>query len=149
MKRYGLIVLLMLLMPSRANAGDVQKHDKLSGQLKVTIVSLKDDEGTVRIGLFDSNANYASKDKPFKGLSVDIKEKKAECTFEEIPYGTYALKAYHDKNANGELDTNFLGIPKEPYGFSHTTGGKFGQAKWDDAKFVFDTKSMSIEIEVK
>jgi len=149
MKRYGLIILIVVLMASFAVAGDVQRHDKLSGQLKVTIVGLKDDEGTVRIGLFDSNANYASKEKPFKGLSADIKDQKAECTFEEIPHGTYALKVYHDKNTNGLLDANFLGVPKEPYGFSHTTRGRFDQAKWDDAKFVFDTKSMSIEIEVK
>ena len=37
----------------------------------------------------------------------------------DIPPGTYAIKLHIDENENGELDTNFLGIPKEQYGISN------------------------------
>ncbi|MDZ7756077.1 DUF2141 domain-containing protein [Rhodohalobacter sp.] len=30
---------------------------------------------------------------------------------------------YHDKNTNGELDTNLSGIPEEAYGFSNNARG--------------------------
>jgi uncharacterized protein (DUF2141 family) len=39
-------------------------------------------------------------------------------TLQDIPVGTYALEVYQDINSNGKMDSNFLGLPKEPYGFS-------------------------------
>jgi uncharacterized protein (DUF2141 family) len=41
----------------------------------------------------------------------------------------------HDRNGNGELDTNFVGIPKEPWAFSNNASGVLGPAKWQQAKF--------------
>jgi uncharacterized protein (DUF2141 family) len=40
---------------------------------------------------------------------------------------------YQDENANGQLDRNFIGIPKENYGFSRDAAGKFGPPGFDDA----------------
>ena len=50
-----------------------------------------------------------------------------------VPPGTWAVVAYQDENTNGELDTNLLGIPKEPYGFSRDARSKFGPPGFDDA----------------
>ena len=43
----------------------------------------------------------------------------AICQFNDIPPGTYAIAVFHDENANGKLDKNFLGIPCEGYGASN------------------------------
>jgi uncharacterized protein (DUF2141 family) len=32
--------------------------------------------------------------------------------------GTYAIEAYQDVNGNDKMDTTWLGLPLEPYGFS-------------------------------
>jgi uncharacterized protein (DUF2141 family) len=146
MKRSMVIVLLLTLLTSFASASNVQKNDKQTGRLKVTITGLENDEGKAMVGLFDSKEGYSSGKEPFKGSSVEIKGGKAECTFEGIPYGTYAIKAYHDKNGNGRLDMNFMGIPNEPYGFSNNARAEFGPAKWDDAKFTINSKNMTMEI---
>lgn len=37
-------------------------------------------------------------------------------TFDDLPAGDYAVLIYQDLNANGEMDTNFIGFPKEPLG---------------------------------
>ena len=50
-----------------------------------------------------------------------------------VPAGTWAVVAYQDENSNGELDTNILGIPKEPYGFSRDARSKFGPPGFEDA----------------
>ncbi|MFC5461506.1 DUF2141 domain-containing protein [Massilia niabensis] len=50
-----------------------------------------------------------------------------------VPPGTWAVVAYQDENTNGVLDTNFLGIPKEPYGFSRDARSKFGPPGFEDA----------------
>lgn len=36
-----------------------------------------------------------------------------------VPAGIYAVRAYHDENANGRLDRNIVGIPLEGYGFGN------------------------------
>lgn len=66
---------------------------------------------------------------------------------ENLPYGDYAVSVYHDENLNGDMDSGFMGIPKEPYGFSNNAKSSFGPPKWRDVKFSI--KSPSVEIAVK
>ena len=55
------------------------------------------------------------------------------------PYAEYMggsiIKLFLDLNGNGEMDTNFLGIPKEPFGFSNNAKGKLGPPSFDAAAF--------------
>jgi uncharacterized protein (DUF2141 family) len=66
-----------------------------------------------------------------------------------VPYGEYAVAAFLDMNGNGKQDRNFLGIPKEPYGFSNDARGTVGPAKWRDAKFAFSDSAEPIEFKVR
>ena len=51
----------------------------------------------------------------------------------DLPTGTYAIGVFHDVNGNNSLDTNFLGIPKEQYGFGNDATGSFGPPSFNDA----------------
>lgn len=51
----------------------------------------------------------------------------------DLPPGRYAVNAFHDENDNGELDTNFVGIPSEGYGFANDPDTSFGPADFDAA----------------
>jgi uncharacterized protein (DUF2141 family) len=73
-------------------------------------------------------------------------DKKTVYTFRNVPDGIYAASFFYDENGNGKLDVNFLGIPKEQYGFSNNAKGFFGPAKFAKAKF---THSGVQEIELK
>ena len=58
------------------------------------------------------------------GVAARIQERVTKGQYQrsfDIPPGTYAIKLHIDENENGELDTNFLGIPKEQYGLSNNT----------------------------
>ncbi len=52
-----------------------------------------------------------------------------------LPAGTYGLRIMHDVNDNGELDSNFVGIPSEPWAFSNNATGNFGPPSWKDVSF--------------
>lgn len=67
----------------------------------------------------------------------------------QLPYGQYAISVYHDRNANGKLDTGLFGIPKEPLGTSNDVKIRFGPPKYDDAAFILDQPEMTINIVVK
>jgi uncharacterized protein (DUF2141 family) len=40
----------------------------------------------------------------------------------ELPNGEYVVTIFQDVNSNGVLDTNFLGIPREPVGITNYNG---------------------------
>lgn len=44
----------------------------------------------------------------------------------DLPPGDYALSVFLDANGNGKLDTNPIGMPLEPYGFSNDASGNYG-----------------------
>ena len=80
------------------------------------------------------------------GVVVRIQERVSRGSYKqsfEIPPGTYAVKIHIDENENGELDTNFLGIPKEQYGISNNALFLNFKA----ASFVIDTyKKVQIDL---
>ena len=53
-----------------------------------------------------------------------------------IPHGEYAISLFVDSNGNKKIDKNFLGIPKEQYGFSNNVMGKMSAPTFDQAKFL-------------
>lgn len=119
-----------------------------TGNLTIVVTGLENDDGDVLIAVSNSRENYESDDSAFIGVKVKIENGKTEYTFEELPFGEYAIKLFHDENMDGELDSNFLGIPTEDYGFSNNATGTFGPADYDDAKFPFEQSEMTMNISV-
>ena len=124
------------------------EEDKNTDSLTIVITGLENDDGEVLITVSNSRENYESDNPAFIGMKVKIENRKAEYTFEELPFGEYTIKLFHDENMDGELDTNFLGIPTEDYGFSNNVRGTFGPADYDDAKFLFEQTEMTMNISV-
>ena len=80
-----------------------------------------------------------------KGLISDYKGK---VTF-DLPFGKYVVAGIHDLDNNGVLTGNFLGIPKEPFGFSNNKRGNLGPPKWEDVLFDFNEENKNILINLK
>lgn len=139
---------LILVLSQFTFAQDSIKSDPQTGNLILNISGFENNEGSVRIALANSKEEYQTKGKAFRAAIVPIKDEKSQFIFEELPFGIYAIKIFHDENDNGELDTNFLGIPTENYGFSNNAKGSFGPAGWEDAKFKFDKDTMITEINI-
>jgi len=80
-----------------------------------------------------------------KGL---ISNYKGKVTF-DLPYGNYVIAGIHDLDNNGLLTGNFLGMPKEPFGFSNNKRGNFGPPKWEDVLIKFNKNNKKILINLK
>ncbi|MGD8782547.1 MAG: DUF2141 domain-containing protein [Ignavibacteria bacterium] len=123
------------------------ENDSLSGKLTIIFHGFDSNSGLLKIALHNTKTGY-DKNSPFKTGAVEINDLKTSFAFENVPFGEYAVKCYHDENSNNELDTNILGIPSEAYGFSNNARGSFGPADYDDAKFNFDHSGKEITIKV-
>ena len=84
----------------------------------------------------------------YRSGNIKVVNNKATIIFEDVAKGTYAFSLFHDLNENKKLDTNFLGIPKEPYGFSNGEKGSFGPPKYEEVKFSI-TKNEIINVTIK
>ncbi|GIV46210.1 MAG: hypothetical protein KatS3mg036_1028 [Ignavibacterium sp.] len=139
--KFKFSLLIIILFSVFINAGDNQK-----ARLIVKIKGLKNDQGTVKVALCNSSENYKEDLAPFKAAIIEIKNNQAIAVFDNLPAGNYAVKAFHDENNNDDFDTNFLGIPKEDYGFSNNARGLFGPPSWDAAKFQLNKIDQIVEI---
>lgn len=104
--------------------------------LTIEITNIKHPKGTLRLGIFRAGHTFGSTyTKPDFGQMVAVTGKEAERTMMSLPPGRYALALYHDMNDNWKLDKNFVGYPKEPYGFSNNYRPVFSGPKFEDCAF--------------
>ncbi|MEM9838871.1 MAG: DUF2141 domain-containing protein [Pseudomonadota bacterium] len=99
------------------------------------VVTAEIAEGEVRLSLFRGAEAYDGG--PMTGGAIlDVSSGTATASFQGLQPGRYAIRAFHDLNGNGTMDTNALGIPSEPYAFSNNARGNFGPAKFEAAAFT-------------
>ncbi|MDA3859615.1 MAG: DUF2141 domain-containing protein, partial [Melioribacteraceae bacterium] len=94
------------------------------------------------------SASY-SDDKPFKRSTSKINGNIATVEINDLPFGEYAVSAFHDEDNDKELGTGMFGIPTEGYGFSNNARGSFGPAEYEDAKFFVKDIITTISIEIE
>ena len=116
--------------------------------IHVKVLNIRNSTGTVACALFESEAGF-----PVEYLRsatnimvIKIRKSQARCDFEDIPPGTYALAVIHDENMNGILDTGFLGVPTEGYGFSNDAKALLGAPSFSAASFQYDGRTLDLTI---
>lgn len=129
-------------------AASAQSADDATGTIMVIAQGCTTDAGRVRLELARAEEGFDAGN-GFRAAAVPVRDGTATHAFENIPYGTYAVRLFHDANDNGELDTNFMGISEEAYGFSNDARDRFGPPSFDEAAFVLDADSLTITINVR
>ena len=76
--------------------------------------------GSVYVAVYSNENDYRAEN-PF--ISFILEPVNSTLTRNlELPNGEYVITIFQDVNSNGELDTNFFGIPKEPVGITNYNG---------------------------
>jgi uncharacterized protein (DUF2141 family) len=117
--------------------------------LTVNLKGFKSDKGAVEVALFDQAAAFPKNpEKAIAKQRAAISGGTATVEFRDLKPGTYAVSAYHDANNNGKMDTNFIGIPKEPTGASNDAKGRMGPPSFKDAQFTLNaSRAVSISMQ--
>jgi uncharacterized protein (DUF2141 family) len=119
--------------------------------IHVTVLNIRNGTGTVDCALFDAPKGFPVDvlQSAMRLVAMKVPNTEARCDFEDVPSGTYALVVLHDENMNGKLDTNWLGIPKEGYGFSQNAKASFGAPSFSDASFAYDGETLAMTITLR
>ena len=98
--------------------------------------NLSKKKGVLYIGWYKSAEDFRQPDKAVISRQVAVEGKESEWVhFADIKPGTYAVAVFFDRDGDGKLDTNFLGIPKERYGFSNNVYPAMRAANFKEAAF--------------
>ncbi len=109
---------------------------KNMGVLIVNLSNIDTPSGRVRVGLYNRD-NFLTKNYII-ARSVGISSRSnVSVTFNDLPYGEYAVAVYHDINDNKSLDKTAIGIPNEPYAFSNNYKVYMRPPSYDEVKINF------------
>jgi uncharacterized protein (DUF2141 family) len=136
-----LIVGSIVLWAAGAGAGE-------TGTITVVATGAASERGTVLIQLANSAEDYRDDTGAFRFAEVKPEGGRATATFEDVPYGDYAVKVFHDENDNKKMDIGLRG-PKERYGFSNGARGTFGPPSYSDAKVALAGPELRLDIQLK
>jgi uncharacterized protein (DUF2141 family) len=134
-------ILLLLLLPVRSGN---------SQTVEVIITGIRSEKGQVVIGVFKDDESFQKEksfmEKRFVKRGISNREMRVHFSLET---GTYGLSLLDDENSNGKMEFNFLGIPKEGFGFSDYYHKGIKKPKFDSYKFSItkdQTKRITIRI---
>ncbi|MDC6350378.1 DUF2141 domain-containing protein [Zeaxanthinibacter sp. PT1] len=101
-------------------------------KLSITVDGVKTSNGHISVAVYDRSESFLKFDHVFKSDSTRAKKGTTKIDIDDLPPGEYALAIFHDENGNNQLDTNILGVPKEPFAFSKGKMRTFGPPKFKD-----------------
>jgi uncharacterized protein (DUF2141 family) len=119
-----------------------------SGELTVTITDIREAKGFLMVALVNSDAAWNNQDKPVAAQKIAAAQDEMKLQFKDLAPGAYAVQVMHDENGNNQLDTNFLGIPTEGYGFSNNPN-VMRKARYDEARFDVGADAADITIRLR
>jgi uncharacterized protein (DUF2141 family) len=87
--------------------------------LKIHVTGFRNDHGNAGGNVFATQDGWPeNNNKAIVHGGFPISGHQAMGIF-QVPAGRYAVAVIHDENGNHKLDRNFLGIPKEGFGFAN------------------------------
>jgi uncharacterized protein (DUF2141 family) len=119
--------------------------------ISITIKDIKTPKGQILMGIYKDDASF-DKEIPFKKVQA-FKTKISNGTLQvevKLEPGKYGISLMDDENFNGKMDYNFIGIPKEGFGFSNYYHTGLTKPKLNLFAFeVAENKNTKVEVKMK
>lgn len=109
-----------------------------------------ENKGQLMVALHRSQTTFDNESAtPYRYEIIKVSRSTMQIHFKNVPVGEYAVSLIHDKNMNNKLDKNFLGIPKEPFGFSNNPKIMMSAPRFQECTFLLnqtDVKQINIKL---
>ena len=120
-----------------------------AARIVVTIDGLHSGEGDVYVALFSRSEGFPDGDYSDRHTKLKASTTPLRIVFDGLAPGTYAVGAYHDENANGRFDTNFIGYPVEGYALSNGIRAVVSRPRFVDAAFAVGSEDKQVVLHIK
>lgn len=116
--------------------------------LEVEITDIRSSEGQLMVAVHASAEGWDGKAAPVAAQLHAPSGDRALLRFEGLTPGSYAVQVMHDQNGNGALDSNFMGMPIEGYGFSNNPE-VMRKATFDEARIEVGEGGTRIQLRLR
>ena len=125
----------------------VSRRAGTSHELRLRLIGFEEATGSVRVAVYESPEHLEAQ-QAFAGTVQVVSASEMLMVF-NVPNGTWAITSFHDANNNGELDTNLVGMPTEPFAFSNNARGEFGPPTFEQMAFEVADAGLEMEIDFR
>ena len=116
-------------------------------RLYVTVTRLRDAQGVVAVTLYpDDRKRFLARRGSLYVARVQGAAPTASVCLHLPGPGSYAVGAYHDRNANGKFDRTGIGLPAEDYGFSNNPKLLLGPPSFKSVRITVNKDGEAISI---
>ncbi|WP_235297651.1 DUF2141 domain-containing protein [Portibacter marinus] len=114
---YTILLMIQMIVGVNTNFDKIQSENS-NGNVIVHVTDIPEIKGEVLVGIYDSRRTWRKVKKVLKYEIKKVEDDREVLVLEDIPAGTYAIAIFQDFNGNRKFDYNWVGVPKEPFGFS-------------------------------
>jgi uncharacterized protein (DUF2141 family) len=139
LRRFSLTSTLMLASLSASAA-----------ELTVVVSGIRDGDGQLMVGVFDKADTFLKQPLSGRVVPASVRDAAGNARFviDNLTPGGYAVSVVHDRDGNGRMTMNVMGLPSEPFGVSGKGSG-LGPPRFEDATLQLDAAGATVQIQLK
>ncbi len=148
----GLTLVFMVIIFCLGGFPNIEWTNNLfasDNNVKVVIEGVRSKKGKIVLGVFKDQEGFKTR-KPVKRIVLNKSELEGNEISLNLDKGIYGISILDDENDNNKMDYNFIGIPKEGFGFSNYYHEGLSKPQFDKFKFeINNRKAVLIEIRLR
>ena len=113
-----------------------------SQSITIEFDNIRNSNGVIYVTLYDSEETWLDEDVndlEFIFPKYNVSDNRLIVSIDSLKSGHYGVAIMDDENSDGEMRSNFIGIPKEGIGFSNGVRVRFSKPKFKHC--VFELKN--------
>lgn len=142
---------LVIIVGAIANAACSSKANvanNLNSKLVVQVNGFANQSGQVCASLFANSQGFPNNRQKVVQRQCTKIAVPTTITFKNLKAGSYAVAVIHDRNNDGTLNRNNLGMPLEGYGFSRNPKTETAPPKFQDAVVFVAGASTNVQVQL-
>jgi len=143
-KNISYLIVLVILFSSNHIKAQVQTCN-----IEIEVLGLKSTQGQFMISINRGPEGWPEENFIEQRFISEFTAPNFTIIFENMPYGNYAVGVLHDKDGSGEMTSNFIGIPKEAFGFTRDYKVVFRAPKYHEANFDANSPVKKLKINLQ
>ena len=119
--------------------------------LTIQFDNIRNSDGEISLKFYAVKDNWLDEDVYYKEFIFpkrDVENSQIKVTIDSIPQGYYGIAVLDDEDLDGEMRNNFIGFPKEGFGFSNNVKPFIRRPKFQECVFEFKNDT-TIQISIQ
>lgn len=125
----------------------------LSQNLTIEFENIRNNKGVVYVTIYETEETWLDEDFDYYEFifsKENVINNKLTVSIDSIKPGYYGIAILDDEDEDGEMRNNFIGFPKEGFGFSRNVKVRFSKPKFEECVLeIKNDTTINISIQYK